>query len=57
MKKVKQLLAIICAILILFGIVYRITVWPFTSPMFDLISWIAIGLAFLIMILIGRTRK
>ena len=57
MKKVKLVIAIICAGLVIFGIGYRLTVWPFSSPMFDLISWIAIGAAFVILAFIARSGK
>ena len=46
----KSVLAVICVVLILFGIVYNVIALPFSSPKFDVIAWIVIGVA----ILIGR---
>ena len=57
MKTIKKVLAVVCVMLILFGIVYNVVALPFSSPKFDLISWMAIGVAFLIATYIGRSNK
>lgn len=57
MKMIKKFFAAVCVMLILFGIVYNVVALPFSSPRFDVISWIAIGVAFLIATYIGRSSK
>ena len=57
MQIIKKVLALICVMLILFGIVYNVVALPFSSPKFDLISWVAIGVAFLIAAYIGRSKR
>lgn len=54
---IKKFFAAVCVMLILFGIVYNVVALPFSSPRFDVISWIAIGVAFLIATYIGRSSK
>ena len=54
LKKLRLVLAIICAALVLFGVAYNVVALPFSSPLFDLISWVMIGAAFLILALFGR---
>lgn len=55
-KTAKLVLAVICAGLIFFGIVYNVVALPFASPMFDLISAVAIGIAALILWLLGKAK-
>jgi hypothetical protein len=57
MKTMKKVLAVICVMLILFGIIYNVVALPFSSPKFDVIAWIAIGVAFLIATYLGRSNK
>lgn len=54
MKIFKQILVLACVIFAFFGIVYNVVALPFSSPMFDLISWVLIGVATLILIYVGR---
>jgi hypothetical protein len=52
----KLALALVCAGLTLFGIVYNVVALPFSSPMFDLLSWLAIAVAAFILFLLGRQK-
>ena len=54
MKIMKLILVFICSVLVMFGISYRLTVWPFSSPMIDLISWALIGIAFIVLFVISK---
>jgi len=55
-NKAKLAFAFICAALILFGIVYNMVALPFSSPTFDLISWIAIVIAALILLALEKAK-
>lgn len=56
MKLIKLALAVVCTVVVMFGIVYNVAVLPFSSPLFDVISWLAIGVACLVLWLIGRRQ-
>jgi hypothetical protein len=56
MKILKIILAIICILLIFFGIVYNLVALPFSSPFFDILAWAAIGVAFVIALILGRGK-
>jgi hypothetical protein len=52
----KRTVVVLCVIVGFFGIVYNVLVLPFSSPMFDFVSWICIGISALILAYIGRRR-
>ncbi len=54
MKLLKLALALICTVLMLFGTIYNMVALPFSSPLFDLLSWCAIGGAILVLFLMGK---
>ena len=53
----KRILVVVCVIVGFFGIVYHVVALPFSSPMFDLISWVCIGAAALGLAYVGRRKK
>lgn len=55
-KRLRLVLAVVCSALVLFGIAYNVVALPFSSPLFDLMSWLLIGIATLILVLLGRKR-
>jgi hypothetical protein len=54
MKLIRLVAVGICVALAFYGIVYNVLILPFSSPLFDLISWLAIGAAALVLWLIGQ---
>lgn len=52
----KRILVVVCVIVGFFGIVYNVAVLPFSSPMFDLVSWVCIGVAALVLMYVGRKK-
>jgi predicted membrane metal-binding protein len=54
MKLMRLVVVFVCVALGFYGIVYNVLVLPFSSPLFDLISWLAIGAAMLVLWLIGQ---
>lgn len=52
----KRILVVVCVIIGFFGLVYRMVALPFSSPMFDLVSWVCIGVAALVLTYVGRTK-
>jgi len=55
-KTARLALVSVCAVLMFFGIVYNVVALPFSSPTFDLISWIAIAIAALILFVLGKAK-
>lgn len=56
-EKIRISSALICVAIIMFGIVYNVVALPFSSPTFDLISWIVIGVAVLILAMLGSKKS
>jgi hypothetical protein len=54
-RVVKLSIAIVCTGLVLLGVVYNVVALPFSSPTFDLASWVVIAGAASILFLLGRT--
>jgi hypothetical protein len=54
MKLTKPILAWVCVLLIMIGIVYNWVIAPFSTPEFDFIAWTVIAAAFGIILLIGK---
>lgn len=52
----KRILVIACAIIGLFGIAYNIVALPFSSPAFDIISWVCICISALVLTFVGRKK-
>jgi len=52
----KRIVVAACVLIGFFGILYKVAVLPFSTPMFDLISWICIAVAALVVTYIGRKK-
>jgi hypothetical protein len=52
----KRILVVVCVIVGFFGIIYNVAVLPFSSPIFDLVSWVCIGISALVLAYIGRRK-
>ena len=56
MEAVKIPLVIVCSTLVLLGIVHNVTMSLFSTPRFDVAAWSAIGIACLVLVIIGRSK-
>jgi len=54
---IRKIAALFSVALILYGIIYNVALLPFSSPLFDFISWASIGLGFLMAGYLGRHKK
>ena len=58
MKILRAIIVFLCSLAIGFGTVYNIFIMPFSSPIFDLISWMLIGFSYLLLYVIdGGSKK
>lgn len=57
MKFIKIVIVAICVAFVFLGIVYNAFITPFSNPKLDLILWVLIGLAVVVLYVIGRSKK
>lgn len=57
MKLLKVILGIVCLAMLFIGIVYKLAVLPFSTPEFDIVAWIMIGVSAFILWLLGRGAR